>query len=68
MLPVGLFSQPVDAAISYDEAPKWPVSTGSKKIATTSYGGRPVHEYPLDVILVFDSVIRTLKWYYPVMT
>ena len=50
MLPVDLFSQPVDTAISYDEAPKWPVSTGSKKIATTSYGGRPVHEYPLDVI------------------
>ena len=50
MLPVGLFSQPVDTAISYDEAPKLSVSIGSKKIATTSYGGRPVHEYPLDVI------------------
>ena len=36
--------------ISYDEAPKWPVSIGSKKIATASYDGQSVHEYPLDVI------------------
>ena len=50
MLSVDLFSQPIDIVISYDEAPKWPVSIGSKKIATASYDGRSVHEYPLDVI------------------
>ena len=40
----------------------------AKKFPIASYGGRPVHEFLLHVIYVFDPVIHTLKLYYPIMT